>query len=580
MASAGSVTVDFDARSARFAAELEKVQGSLRRIEGSAASVSKALGLLGSVLSVGVVLNYAKAMFEAADAIGDAAARSGVAVESLSRLKFVAEQSDVEFGSLTVGIKKFQQGLSEANSGTASAVKSFAELGIEAGTIRNLALEEQLGVIADAFQNILNPADQTRIAIELFGKAGNELIPFLNLGSAGIKELADEADRLGITLSGPAVAGIGAADQAFKKLSATVAGFVQNRLGDLALTILGTDFLPQIDQANIRLQRLLEEKQRIELSGAPEGSGFAARLREIQVEAGKAAAEVARLTQIAATGEESKEARRKLLDDIAQFNRTTDELEKQLNAKAAKTKTLEPELTPEERRIKADNERPADLNLLNENFQLEQVATQAHLDALTAQYEQYASFRVSQDTVMGSALAALREEYGVQEINFEELKSATLQDIQASLATSGLQIATALFGQNKKVALAVAAINIGVGATEALKLPFPANLAAVAKVIAQGAQLTQRIRSANIGSSGGFGSVTGVGGISSTPIEAAPASAVGADAKAQTNIYLNGNFAGPDSAQWIVDTIRGELDRDVTLFGRNSRQAIEFQGGL
>jgi hypothetical protein len=352
VASAGSVTVDFDARSAKFAAELEKVQGSLRRIEGGAASVAKGLQLLSGVLSVGVVLNYAKAMFEAADAIGDAAARSGVAVESLSRLKFVAEQSDVEFQALTVGIKKFQQGLSEANSGTASAVKSFAELGIEAGTIRNLALEEQLGVIADGFRNILNPADQTRIAIELFGKAGQDLIPFLNLGSAGIRELADEADRLGITLSGPAVAGIGAADQAFKKLSATLAGFVQNRLGDLALTILGTDFLPQLDQANIRLQRLLEEKQRIELSGAPEGSGFAARLREIQVEAGRAAAEVAKLAQAAAADGAARDSRRQLLDDIAEFNRTTAELEKQLAAAPARTlATAQP--TPEELRNRA-----------------------------------------------------------------------------------------------------------------------------------------------------------------------------------------------------------------------------------
>jgi hypothetical protein len=578
VASAGSVTVDFDARSAKFAAELEKVQGSLRRIEGGAASVAKGLQLLSGVLSVGVVLNYARAMFEAADAIGDAAARSGVAVESLSRLKFVAEQSDVEFQALTVGIKKFQQGLSEANSGTASAVKSFAELGIEAGTIRNLALEEQLGVIADGFRNILNPADQTRIAIELFGKAGQDLIPFLNLGSAGIRELADEADRLGITLSGPAVAGIGASDQAFKKLSATLAGFVQNRLGDLALTILGTDFLPQLDQANIRLQRLLEEKQRIELSGAPEGSGFAARLREIQVEAGRAAAEVAKLTQGAAADGAARDSRRQLLDDIAEFNRTTVELEKQLAAAPARTlATAQP--TPEELRNRAGAADTSPFNQLNvEQFELQEVANQAHLDRLLEQQRVYAQNIVLTGEESASALALLRQEYGIQEINFEELKSATIQDIQSSLALSGLQIATAIFGQNKKVAIAVAALNIAVGATEALKLPYPANILAVAKVLAQGAQLMSRIRSANIGSGGGFGGVSSGGvGASQTPgTEDRPIAAGVADRSA-TNVYING-VVDKRVVDQLVTALRGEMDRDVVIIPGNSRQAIELRG--
>lgn len=86
MASAGSVTVDFDARSARFAAELEMVQGILKRLEGSASSLAKGLKLIPALFAAeaaGRVLGYAKAMFEAADAIGDVAARSGIAVESL-----------------------------------------------------------------------------------------------------------------------------------------------------------------------------------------------------------------------------------------------------------------------------------------------------------------------------------------------------------------------------------------------------------------------------------------------------------------------------------------------------------------
>jgi hypothetical protein len=43
-------------------------------------------------------------------------------------------------------------------------------------------------------------AQKTAEAIKLFGKSGADLIPLLNQGAAGIKEMTDEADRLGIVI--------------------------------------------------------------------------------------------------------------------------------------------------------------------------------------------------------------------------------------------------------------------------------------------------------------------------------------------------------------------------------------------
>jgi hypothetical protein len=122
----------------------------------------------------------------------------------------------------------------------------------------------------------------------------------------------------------------------------------------------------------------------------------------------------------------------------------------------------------------------------------------------------------------------------------------------------------------------VAAINIGVGATEALKLPFPANLAAVAKVIAQGAQLTQRIRSANIGGGGGFGGVSSGGvGHPETPQRLRPSR--GRRERSATNVYINGVVDRRVMDQ-LVTALRDEMDRDVVIIPGNSRQAIELRG--
>jgi hypothetical protein len=54
-------------------------------------------------------------------------------------------------------------------------------------------------------QAIEDPTLRAKFAIETFGRsAGPELIPLLSQGSQGVRSLMQEADRLGITMSGPA----------------------------------------------------------------------------------------------------------------------------------------------------------------------------------------------------------------------------------------------------------------------------------------------------------------------------------------------------------------------------------------
>lgn len=69
-----------------------------------------------------------------------------------------------------------------------------------------------------------------------------------------------------------------------------------------------------------------------------------------------------------------------------------------------------------------------------------------------------------------------------------------------------------LFQGSKKFAMAQALINAWTGASEALKLPFPSNLAAFAKVLATGMNAVKNIKSAQPGSTGGGSAGAGGGG--------------------------------------------------------------------
>ena len=205
--------------------------------------------------------SFVKRGFEAADALGDAAERAGVAVESLSRLKFAAEQNDVEFGALTIAIKRWQVTLSQAAGGSKEAAQAIGLLKLNAAQLKGLSLEGQLQLIADQFQRIKNPADQTRVAVELFGRSGEQLVPLLRQGGAAIGELTKEADRLGITLDGRTVRSIDAADKALKKLKATLSAFGSGIAGNIALAIMGPQ--TNIDAAMMRLEELVARRDAI-----------------------------------------------------------------------------------------------------------------------------------------------------------------------------------------------------------------------------------------------------------------------------------------------------------------------------
>jgi hypothetical protein len=130
--------------------------------------------------------------------------------------------------------------------------------------LTGLNLEGQLQLIADQFQRIKDPADQTRVAVELFGRSGEQLVPLLKQGGTAIAALTAEADRLGITLDGKTVRSIDAADKALKKLKATVSAFGSGVAGRIALAIVGPQ--SELDAATLKLEKLQTQLQMLRSS--------------------------------------------------------------------------------------------------------------------------------------------------------------------------------------------------------------------------------------------------------------------------------------------------------------------------
>ncbi len=130
--------------------------------------------------------------------------QTGIAVETLSELKYVADQTESSFAAVSQGMKYLSRNIYEATNGNDKMNQSFRVLGIslkDEVTGKLLESEQVFLKIADKFKNLTDESAKTALAMEIFGKQGISMIPILNLGSDGIQKLSDEAHRLGVVLT-------------------------------------------------------------------------------------------------------------------------------------------------------------------------------------------------------------------------------------------------------------------------------------------------------------------------------------------------------------------------------------------
>lgn len=171
---------------------VEKQQKALTPSSGKGGGLSSLLGLTGlgaGALSAagvgGTVVALAKGALDAADNLTKLSDRTGIAIEGLQRLQAVAEPSGNSLDQVASAVNQFQKRLSEGSKDTVSAL---GEIGLSIGQLRALSPDEQFFAIAKGIQSIKDPAEQTRIAMELFGKGGAELLPTLKADVDGLKD--------------------------------------------------------------------------------------------------------------------------------------------------------------------------------------------------------------------------------------------------------------------------------------------------------------------------------------------------------------------------------------------------------
>lgn len=213
-------------------------------------------------------------------------------------------------------------------------------------------------------------------------------------------------------------------------------------------------------------------------------------------------AEAAATKEVAKATKKSREEQQKILDNMG--------LSSSKDLKGWKQAEQNTEPAPTNLEIAAGGESPlatAEDNLTK--YQNESAALEQLMNEKRAYIEQ----EITDEKLKQEALTNLQTQYNEQVLANDRNQAKARQQIYGSMWSALTNLANS---SNKKVAaigkiasIAQATMSMFTGAAKALELPFPANLAAVATVLAQGAMLVEQIKSVKLAKGGLVKAVTG-----------------------------------------------------------------------
>lgn len=170
----------------------------------------------------------------ATDALSKTANKIGTTTEALRKLQFAANLSGVETATLNMAMQRFTRRLSEAARGTGEAQGALKELNIDARALQQLPLDEQMLQLSRAFGDVGTESDKVRLAFKLFDSEGVALVNMLKEGENNLRGFFDQAEAVGIVMSGKAAKGVERANDAFFVLSSIFKGILDQTTAALA----------------------------------------------------------------------------------------------------------------------------------------------------------------------------------------------------------------------------------------------------------------------------------------------------------------------------------------------------------
>ena len=210
------------------------VSKGIRSVARAILSMKTALvGVIG-IAGIGLLIRQS---LNATDTLSKTARKIGTTTEALGRLRHAADITGVEVRTMDMAMQRFVRRTSEAARGTGEAKGALRELNLDANVLMSMPLDEQMLHIADAFGQVKTDADRVRLAMRLFDSEGVALVNTLQGGAEALTQMFNEAESLGIIMSGSAAQGVEDANDALTRLFSLFKGIKDQIVAALAPAI-------------------------------------------------------------------------------------------------------------------------------------------------------------------------------------------------------------------------------------------------------------------------------------------------------------------------------------------------------
>lgn len=133
------------------------------------------------------------------------ATASGLTTASVQAMGYAAELSGSSAEELSRGVQAANTAIAEASAGNPKAIATFEALGAKLEDLEQMSPDARFQELGMAIATLADPLDRARMAAEVFGSAGEALLPMFDRGRKGLQNMWREADKMGLIMSGPQV---------------------------------------------------------------------------------------------------------------------------------------------------------------------------------------------------------------------------------------------------------------------------------------------------------------------------------------------------------------------------------------
>lgn len=180
----------------RFGGDSKGVNATLAGIRSSVASLASFIPGALAGLGVGSLASAFKDTLSWADDLVETADRVGLTTEAVQALRLEAELFGVTTEEVDLALTKFSINLGKARKGSGDLLKVMQQYGKVVAGDDVEAIKQYIGLL----QNASNAAEQNRIAVAGFGKAGANMAQAIAESNIPLDEMVQKFQKLGMVM--------------------------------------------------------------------------------------------------------------------------------------------------------------------------------------------------------------------------------------------------------------------------------------------------------------------------------------------------------------------------------------------